>query len=210
MGTLTRKMTDLNPDTPFADDLERVQTLYFNWLCSLVHLDFYRGKKYLCLAKRLHDKEFYWTVDMDENRANDGKKLRNVWFETLDHEAEHLGVGTPILPRDGLDGPCTVLEMMVALAIRCESDIMQDDDLGNRTYLWFWEMIQNLGLFGFSDDRFDEVAWSQLDWVIGRMLDRLYTPDDWVGCLWPIPGSDFREVEVWQQMNWYINWRHWA
>lgn len=42
--------------------------------------------------------------------------------------------------------PCSVLEMIIALAIRLEEHIMDDPDIGNRTGQWFWDMIVSLGL----------------------------------------------------------------
>ena len=36
---------------------------------------------------------------------------------------------------------CSVLEMMIALAIRCEEHIMDDPDVGNRTGQWFWKDV---------------------------------------------------------------------
>ena len=51
--------------------------------------------------------------------------------------------------------PCSVLEMMIALSMRCEEQIMDDPDIGNRTGQWFWDMIDNLGLGEHERLKFD-------------------------------------------------------
>lgn len=48
-----------------------------------------------------------------------------------------------------------MLEMMIALAIRCEETIMDDPRYGNRTKQWFWNMMKSLGLSYMNDDCFD-------------------------------------------------------
>ena len=39
---------------------------------------------------------------------------------------------------------CSVLEMMVALAICCEETYMDNPNIGNRTGQWFWNMVKNI------------------------------------------------------------------
>lgn len=199
---------------PLSDENERAQTLYFNWLCVLVHADDYLGKEWYILAKTLHDIEYYWLIPNDDNRANDGIKLREVWLSTIKNEAEDLGVGTYI-PLDALSGPCTMLEMMVGLASRIESDIMQRDDEGNRTWIWFWHMVSNL-LGGenfwdgwYSDDVITPVEGNTIREMVRRCLDREYEADGFGGCLFPITqgaseACDRREVELWYQAQDWI------
>lgn len=70
--------------------------------------------------------------------------------------------------------PCSVLEMMVALAIKIEEQIMDDPDIGNRTGLWFWKMIENLGLKTMRDAVIDT---DYVEKIIFRFLDRNYQRD---------------------------------
>ena len=100
------------------------------------------------------------------------------------------------------DYECSVLEMMVALSIKCE-DIMGDDRFGDRTGQWFWGMIVNLGLGSMTDDRFDELYAED---VINIFLDRRYDPDG-KGGLFRIKHcrQDLRNVEIWYQMCWYLD-----
>jgi hypothetical protein len=93
--------------------------------------------------------------------------------------------------------------MMVALAVRCEEQIMDNPDSGNRTSYWFWGMIDNLGLFTETDNRFDK---SYASGIVNRFLNRTYDADGTGGlftvkhCSW-----DLRNVEIWYQRCWYLD-----
>ena len=125
---------------------------------------------------------------MDENRELDGLYLR---FRFADENSYYI------------DGDCSVLEMMVALSLKCEEQIMSDDDIGNRTGRWFWEMIDNLGLESMYDDNFDKIY---ADEVIYRFLNRKYEPNG-DGGLFRVNNriEDMRKVEIWYQMCWYLD-----
>lgn len=141
----------------------------------------------------LHDTEFVWSVPHDENRAADGISLRYRYC--LIHDCEDLEYC--------LDGPCSVLEMMLAMAIRCEETITDDPEKGDRTAQWFWSMIASLGLGSMSDSNFNE--WLVND-VITRFLNREYDPDG-RGGLFTVKNwnRDMRTAEIWHQLMAYIN-----
>jgi hypothetical protein len=143
----------------------------------------------------LFDREFTYTLSMDENRADDGIDLRyRFLFETKND--------SPALRKALDDRPCSVLEMMVALALRCEEHIMSDSSIGNRTGHWFWSMVQNLGLSSMYDSIFD---YSSARHVIMRFLNRDYQPNG-AGGLFRISDErvDLRDMEIWYQMMWYL------
>lgn len=99
--------------------------------------------------------------------------------------------------------PCSVLEMLIALAFRCEEHIMTDPDIGNRMGQWFWNMIVSLGLGSMSDSRFDA---AYTDDVISRFMNRKYKRNG-EGGLFTVERCkyDMRTVEIWWQMNWYLD-----
>lgn len=142
---------------------------------------------------RLHDTRFVYSIPRDENRARDGIDLRYRF--ALLHD-------TPSLVQY-LEGPCSVLEMMIALAIRCEENIMDDPKVGDRTGQWFWGMIVNLGLGAMTDNRFDRQF---VDEVVQRFLDRDYEPNG-KGGLFTVRNCkyDLRTVEIWYQLNYYLD-----
>jgi hypothetical protein len=130
---------------------------------------------------------------MDENRAKDGIDLR--WRFVNDRDL----IDVPAC----LDGPCSVLEMMIALVIRCEETIMDDPELGDRTSQWFWNMIVNLGLGSMTDDRYDSMAVRR---NVDRFLYRRYSPDGRGGLFFIRDcEQDLRGVEIWRQMCWYLD-----
>ena len=144
----------------------------------------------------LHNVEFTFTIKRDVNRASDGANLRykfalNQGYENMVDEVD-----------DYLDGPCSILEMIIALAIRCEETIMDDPLIGNRTGQWIWSMINNLGLGAMSDDRFDKIY---VDDILERFLKRKYKSNGEGGLFTVNNSGDLRKVEIWYQLCWYLD-----
>lgn len=167
---------------------------YFDWLYDLMCDNRYSDEySYEELLRYLHDVEFTYIISKDVNRAEDGIDLRYRF--AYDTGRDHMD--------SRLDGPCSVLEMMVALAIRCEEQIMDDPRYGNRTAQWFWKMISNLGLNGMVDGRFDKYYAED---VIVRFLNREYEPNG-RGGLFTVRNCDYdlRYVEIWVIMLWYLD-----
>ena len=126
-----------------------VENEYFEWLYNYVCKNKVHSKiSYRNLLMMLHETEFIFSIPNDENRAVDGENLR-YRFELEFEEREGMGLPCKIT------GPCSVLEMMIALAIRCEETIMDDPLYGDRTAQWFWRMMSNLGLGLMTDDIYD-------------------------------------------------------
>ena len=98
---------------------------YFNWMCQLVFDGRYSKKlSYRRLLKVLHKIEFTYSIPMDGNRAEDGIDLRyRFGYEN--------GYSSSMISAYLDNKTCSVLEMMIALAIRCEEHIMDDPDVGN-------------------------------------------------------------------------------
>lgn len=178
--------------------LELIETDYFEWIYNIICNDKYSKRvSYRKLLKHLHDREFTYILDMDGNRAEDGRDLRYKF--ACEYRSSRKNTILNYLQ----DGPCTVLEMMVALAMRCEDQIMDNPDMGNRTGQWFWNMIVNLGLGSMSDSKFDE---DYTDEVIDRLLNREYKANG-EGGLFTVNNCryDLRDVEIWYQMCWYLD-----
>lgn len=173
---------------------DKVRDAYFNWLYDAVCKGrSHENISYKKLFAFLHDIEFTFNIRNDINRARDGVDLRYKYAMRFDDER--------VL--DILDGPCSVLEMMVALAIRCEVEIMDDTRYGDRTGQWFWEMMSNLGIGNMFDEAFDA------DFVEERIaifLNREYEPNG-KGGLFYIMGCqhDLRDLEIWTQLCWYLD-----
>lgn len=173
---------------------------YFEWICSIAcgsHI-FKRGQTYSRLFRLLHDTEFTYLLRMDENRAAGGKDLR--WRFCC---AMELSPDTALPDELTCLYPCSVLEMMVALASYCEEHITGDPDVGDRTGEWFFEMLDNLGLSGMDDRHFDAERCRD---ILERFLQREYEPDG-RGSLFILQDDsrDWRDMEIWYQMMEYLS-----
>lgn len=167
---------------------------YFEWLYNMMYSKKRMRKvSYKELLWFLHCTEFRYTIERDGNRAADGVDLRYRFAR----ERGYNDISE-------LSDPCSVLEMLIALAIRCEDHIMYDPDIGDRTTHWFWLMLKNIGLYPFmSDDEFDEEL---VDTNVTIFLDRDYSPNG-EGGLFTIEdcGCDMRTMEIWYQACWYFD-----
>jgi hypothetical protein len=173
---------------------DRIVDEYFEWMYRLVCEGRYsRSVSYRKLLSYLHDVEFIFSIPKDENRARDGVDLRRRF--ALSREYGDLS--------RYLDGPCSVLEMMIALAIRCEESIMDDTAVGDRTGQWFWGMVTNLGLGSMYDSNFDI---EYVEDVVARFLHRKYEPNG-RGGLFTVRhcDRDLRDAEIWYQLCWYLD-----
>ncbi|GHU60463.1 hypothetical protein FACS1894171_1890 [Clostridia bacterium] len=169
---------------------------YFEWMRQLVCTEKYsRRLSYRKLLTFLHNAEFVYIIDMDGNRSEDGIDLRY----RFGYERRYEG---PMIATYLDDRPCSILEMLIALAIRCEEHIMDDPDSGDRTGQWFWNMIENLGLGVMNDKVFDK---NYVNRVISRFLNREYKRNG-EGGLFTVKHckNDLRSAEIWYQMCWYL------
>ena len=175
-----------------------IKNQYYEWLSGIVcNNRFAKSVSYRKLLMHLHNTKFKHLMPRDRNRAEDGIDLRYRFAMDQGYEDEY-----EIVLAD-LNGRCSVLEMLVALALRCEETIMDDPSYGNRTGQWFWGMIVNLGLGGITDDNYDK---GYVTDVITRFLNREYDPDG-RGGLFTVSNrsEDLRDVEIWSQLCWYLD-----
>lgn len=173
---------------------DRIGNEYFEWMYDMVAGERYPAPfSFRKLLAYLHNTEFVYTIPLDRNRAEDGISLRRRFVTDQDCE-DALGY---------LEGPCSVLELMVATAICCEERFMDDPDIGNRTHVWFWDMINNLGLGSMTDNHYDR---RRVERAVDRFLAREYEPDG-KGGLFRVRDCkfDLRNVEIWYQMCFYLN-----
>lgn len=155
---------------------------YFNFLSDLV-----KGTKYRILLKRLYYIDFYSIIPNDNNRAEDGKKLRDI-FE--DREG--------ITPSFSPEKTCTVLELLIGIAYRME-DALFGNHFEKSMSECFWILIDNIGLSEANDRNYCQEA---VDGIIQMFIDRTYDRNG-VGGIFPMNESpqDQRKVEIWYQMN---------
>lgn len=160
---------------------------YFEWVYNTMC----QTEDYTKLFETLHQMEFVYVNPYDANRLSDGLSLRNRYkYITNDNTVYEY------------NNPCSVLEMIAALAIRCEY-IMDDPTKGDRTSQWFWVMIVSLGIGNMNNNNYDE------DYIyecINIFLNHDYERDG-KGGLFFVRGytGDMRALEIWEQMCIYLN-----
>ena len=175
--------------------MSTIKERYFDWIYGIV-IGKRRGS-YRRLLRLLHAMDFYYSVPMDGNRFEDGVSLRYRFGREHDIPDSETAFELD-------DCPCSVLEMMAALCIRCEECIMDDPSVGDRTAVWFFTMLGSLGLDKMTDSRFHARKAYAAVWC---MLDRAYQSDG-TGGLFTIPNTehDMRTAEIWYQMMWYLGY----
>lgn len=171
--------------------------LYLEWLYEQVAVPDFHDKDltWWKLLKILYRKEFFWDevhIPNDENRAADGIALRGKFLMRND-----ISSADP----EWLEMGCSVLEMMIALAQRIEFKV----DSG-QAYFWFWTMIGNVGLIGYSDERrFTKRLLERIDNILEDIINRNYEPSG-LGGFFPLRYTryDQRDRELWYQMNEFV------
>lgn len=213
-------MTRFRPMTS-SRNYDRFEDDYISWLYEKVGRD---SKEYGCfwrLIKRLYLHPFYVKSEQrsqtykDINRIRDGLDLR-IRF------ADEMGYNPDILAARDQDfalffdesEACSMLEMLVAFAIRIRTDIMWDPDDEDRTSFWFWTMLSNTGLDlkKVKDSYFNEKSMIEIEEICSKIVDRTYQKTG-RGSLFPLENSkfllenskrDLRKVELWYQMQFWI------
>lgn len=167
---------------------------YFDWLCSLVRVR----------EQTLHWYEILWVLanydfvavhPMDENRIADALDLRCEFWNGRGQER--------LFKKE----PASVLEVLIALARRGERDVMFDPELGDRSYVWFWIMMENLGLdkyayYGALNSRKNREKVNEiLDIFVGRRYDRAGHGGIFLA---KTSAVNMKKEELWTQMNYFF------
>ena len=187
---------------------------YFEWLCDIVGA----GKTgpfcpYRNLLIRLFQTNFEIIREFDSNRAVNGKFLR--YYFNSNHEdfasnnpAPYHSVGE--FYDKTKDLPCSILEMMISLAKDIDVQYLYSNDC--RLLIWFWIMIESMGLAKMLDGQWDnEGDRSEVDWILRAFNLDAYelTPEgDYrpTVLLFPIRNIEgYQQVHnLWEQMTiWY-------
>ena len=175
---------------------ERLETYYHEWLCDIVCADDYSGcaAQYSYLLEDLDHIEFIFTNPMDENRMADGLDLRYRFCFEKEYGKEVIDILK--------DNPCSVLEMLAALSVKCE-EIMMDDSGVDRTGRWFWEMIFTLGLRNMTNDSYNH---NKVISAVQRFMWRDYDIDG-SGGIFHVYNKRYnmRKAEFWAQALWHLD-----
>ncbi len=189
---------------------------YFDWLCNLINL---KPGRYDALIRILHEIEFDWVIELDSDRNYDGIVLRT--------EYDGNGYLSVDPSRVNEDYHCSILECLIGLARRMDF-ILDDEDRGDRTRIWFWEMIDNLGLDKYTDRVFIkdlrlsspfDLQNFEINLYVGKASEIRAICEKWIyrkfsyagkGSPFPLenPYENQRYLTMMDQMNRYIFEKH--
>ena len=155
------------------------EKIYFDWLCEQVGAGprtHYQGRRRL--LEYLFRKPYWYRNLLDQNRKVDAEDMQ-IAFE----EEHHITL-------------CHIpgcLDVMVALCIRMERDIVGSND-PNQLSRWFVDMLRGLELYNMVDASFDpEQADIFADqWIAGERS------------LFEGP-EEIRNYDIWYQVQYYLN-----
>ena len=122
--------------------------LYFEWLMSLVGgMEWFEGHEQM--LARLLEIKFYWLHPLDENIALHGLELR----------AEYVS-GQWKRELSVLHGECSVLEVLITLALQVETDLMTpvSGEPERRAHVYFEQLLSQVGLLDCEEDAVDEAV----------------------------------------------------
>ena len=173
---------------------------YFQWLYGMIGAvsDRNPSHSHWMLAEQLYRKEFRWFIPNDDNRAADGRALRDDFCDLVGSWAESRIIFEP----------CNMLEMLIGLSRRIDYEVAGStlDDTG--VGVWFWRMLENVGLKQFTDSRYldGDFVDTAVDSVLENLIERRYDRNGHYGGLFPlhVPCADQREVELWYQASSYL------
>ena len=188
MGRIKDNLLTLCVDNP------RIIQEYYYWLGNIMIMDIDddTGESYTILQKTLFDIPYTWFIFRDDDRLKDVYTLREEF-------CSEFGYYVPANNDYGFY--VTTLEVLVAMDSRM-SDITDEP-----RSKWFWMMLRNLGISGFSDSVFANI---RIDKHVGNVIDvwlKRQFESDGTGSPFPLkhPKSDQRLTEIWVQMNNYLS-----
>lgn len=176
---------------------------YFEWLCDIIGAN-QEYKSYYILCGELHKYKFLVKIKRDENRANDAIALRTKYVEKnfIFNDDRIKNFPMKDIPE------ATIFEMLVALAMRMEDQLLDEEHNYDRTSEWFWMMIKNLGLDIYDDENYNQYDSNKIIFdTVTRLNERTYCKNG-TGGLFPLVGKvsrDQRKLEIWYQMMSYLD-----
>lgn len=173
---------------------------YLRWLEPQLTDEYGNGSKtYWELLNLMFEKEFVWVVPMDENRIVDGKDLRM--------EFSHVNGGSNRRQLETADfllnvAPISFLEVLIGLSRRMAFVA------GGQAPGWAWQLLSNVELHRMTDP-LSQPKRNKAQEIMDAVIWRTYEPDG-TGGFFPLawPDEDMTTVELWYQMNAYIEEFH--
>jgi len=172
---------------------------YFDWMINRIFYDKSLIKLYCGLLAYLNSIVFLWQIDMDENRQKDAQDLRYMF-------GDDYGYSEGQICRELDIEPPTLLEVIVALIIRAQENILAgtDDICINQEI--FIDIITNLKLENLVGGFLSNNEIDYANTCINNLFNHAYSYYG-EGGLFKVdnPKQDMRNTEIWYQFMWYLD-----
>jgi hypothetical protein len=188
--------------------MKKLLSQYDEWIVVYLGISREWVDSHKVLLHILANKKYYYSIKRDKNRMLDGLNLRDKY---------ERATGEIVCSPFGYGG-ASVLEVLAALAERCEDDLMYDGQ-EYKPYMWFYVMLKNLKIDSYVDDLMlvnSEEAGvinpqlrDRVEKILDKWLSRRFEYDG-TGSPFPLKMAKFdqRSQELWSQMNTFCleNW----
>jgi hypothetical protein len=140
----------------------------------------------------MYQTRFVWSIHNDDNRAEDGRELRDEFLAETNSEADDAWATLE----------CSIFELLVALSRRAAYETE------NQATEWFWHFLGNLGLARYSDAvyrNYNHRTVTEVSEILDIFVTRSYGREGHGG-LFPLRRArrDQRRVELWYQLQAYL------
>lgn len=177
----------------------RLFNSYYEWLVGIfadADRTLFNPRDYSKLLKKLYSTTFIVKEYDDLHRSGDGLFMRSCFSTEVglnDFKMEQF-----------MDIPCNMLEMLVGLSARIEREYLGGDwEEGNRTWLWFYSMLDSLGLSGMKNRSY---ASGEVEDILFEFMN-YEVESNGKGSLFYIPGTaDGARLNIWAQMDRWVGY----
>ena len=175
--------------------MQKMQDLYFDWMVDKVS-NRVKKRRYSRLFHILHSRPFEYVLALDANRESDGIDLRYVF--AYENDLDQAAVAKELD-----DKPCSFLEMLIAMSIRMDGMIF-DEDPG----LWFWDMMDSMGLSQWTNKEIEKDWFAEDDILlrIQRCMERDFDTNTGEGSPFTLEdnhGQNLCAIEFWCLAMWH-------
>ena len=172
---------------------------YFVWMISKIFRNQTASSVYNGLLEYLNSIIFTWEFEMDENRQKDAQDLRYIFGYEKGYSEAQICQELDIVPP-------SLLEVMIALIIRAQENILCDLEKVDINQDIFLDMLKSLGLDSMKGSNLSINNKQYIDNIINNLFTHNYSYYG-EGGLFIVnnPKADMSNTEIWYQFMWYLN-----
>lgn len=177
---------------------DELSQAYYEWL---VYDILSSRPNWFPILKVLHSRDYVPIMIMDDSRAKDGVNMRDIYMSKVNNTYAVVQGSNP-----WVDIPCSMLEMMIAFAIRIKEEFYSEyDDIFDMTTIIFSSFMSSLGIDT------ETITEEELNIIINNFICRNYDPSG-KGSLFNLSGKtldiDWRDPPIWNQMLAWVSTNH--